>query len=122
MYNELDRYSAFTRNGKKTYHNPYEYGARQNVMGPLYRAYHVDNYSRPGIPVDDKFPGNVRNVNVESTLWQPQLTHAPGQRQSQVNSIDNLLPFNPQDTSHIIWQDNMPRGGYPTRTDRLDLN
>jgi hypothetical protein len=32
-----------------------------------------------------------------------------------------LLPFDPQDTQHIIWKDNMPRGGYPTRTDRLEF-
>lgn len=70
----------------------------------------------------EQFPGAIRNVNVESVLVQREMTKTPGQRiltSKEINRFE-LLPFDPQDTRHIIWKDNMPRGGYPTRVDRLE--
>ena len=114
------------------YYNPYEVGARQNEFGSLYKPTYTGPYNvKPDLLADigldnrmywEKFPGDVRNVNVESLLYQGEMTHIPGQRElteTEINRFE-LLPFDPQDTRHIIWKDNMPRGGYPTRVDRLE--
>jgi hypothetical protein len=137
------RGATTTRKGKKGYDinqsndycNPYEYGSRQNELGSVYKPtytgpYTVDNnpdlLSEIGLSENlyfEKFPGDVRNVNVESTLLQKELTHGPGQRrltETELNRFE-LLPFDPQDVRHIVWKDNMPRNGYPTRTDRLEM-
>ena len=114
------------------YYNPYEVGARQNEFGSLYKPTYTGPYNvKPDLLADigmdnrmywEKFPGDVRNVNVESLLYQGEMTHIPGQKEvteTEMNRFE-LLPFDPQDTKHILWKDNMPRGGYPTRVDRLE--
>lgn len=116
------------------YVNPYEYGGKQNEMGSIYKSSYDGPYSLDRQTMDEmgmnsnvykeRFPGEIRNVNVESVLWQQVPTHLPGQRkltEKEINRFD-LLPFDPQDTRHIVWCDDMPRGGYPTRTDRLEQN
>lgn len=117
---------------QNSYHNPYEYGSRQNEFGSIYKPTYTGPYNNNPDLLDEMginpgmywetFPGDVRNVNLESSLLQREMTHTPGQRElteRELNRFD-LLPFDPQDTRHIIWKDNMPRGGYPTRTDRLE--
>ena len=90
------------------------FGIAQNVAqemrGDLENAYH------------EKFPGRMRNVNIENSLLQKEMTHIPGQRGTTGKEINRFeqLPFNPQDPRHIVWTDNMPRGGYATRADRLE--
>ena len=129
------RGSATTRMGKKTdnydYHNPYEYGAKQNQLGQLNRP--IDNVmynnnpnmlNEMGLTKDkfsERFPGQIRNINIESSLIQKEPTHFPGQRDitEKENDRFELLPFDPQDPNHIVWPD-MPRGGHPTRIDRLE--
>lgn len=145
----LNRPQTMTRGGRKTtndgvqwksinatpnntYHNPYEYGARQNEFGALHKPYYTGPYqineqmsTQMGLPDPlylEQFPGAIRNVNVESFLYQSENTHLPGQRnltQKEINRFE-LLPFDPQDVRHIVFEDNMPRGGYATRVDRLE--
>lgn len=127
------RGSISTRNIKKTenndYYNPYEYGARQNQLGqlnkpdpkPLYNN-DMDILNKMGIARDNadlKFPGNIRNVDIESSLLQKEATHLPGQREITQKDFNRFqyLPFDPQDPNHIVWND-IPRGGLPTRVDR----
>jgi hypothetical protein len=144
-----------TRFGRKSvnndYYNPYEYGSKQNSL-PSYRegcglsqasnlnnessvsrtpcAYEqtVNMYDSMGLTTNmtaEKFPGYVRNVNIESALIQQEHTHLPGQRANISSNEQNrfeLLPFDPQDPTHIVWTDGMPRGGYPSRNDRLELS
>ena len=114
------------------YHNPYEYGARQNHLGFVKRDVVCGPYQNDPSMLnqigltqnqsDEKFPGQIRNVNVESYLMQKEATHLPGQREITQKEFDRfqLLPFDPQDPKHIVWND-MPRGGFPTRVDRLEL-
>jgi len=137
-----------TRFGKKSvnndYYNPYEYGSKQNALpstfdnrsnyvGPYERTPDMygstpDMYGSMGLTTNaaaEKFPGHVRNVNIESALIQQETTHLPGQRANTSSTETNrfeLLPFDPQDTTHIVWTDGMPRGGYPSRNDRLELS
>ncbi len=112
------------------YHNPYEYGSKQNSHGYLTKAPIVGPYQNdlpmfenvePNKNYQSQFPG-IRNVNVESQLKQREMTHFPGQREITETELDrfNLLPFDPQDTRHLVWRDNMPRGGFATRNDRLE--
>jgi hypothetical protein len=125
-----------TRIGKKTtnndYYNPYEYGSKQNQLPPTYLAPYLGPYQNdPNISVplgtdnalsSEQFPGYIRNVNIESSLMQKETTKTPGQREIteyEVNRFE-LLPYDPQDTRHIVWDD-MPRGGRPSRNDRLEL-
>ena len=133
------RGAASTRTGKRSqqnydpnnYYNPYEYGARQNQLGPQQKEVYTGPYNNDpnmmgqmGLENNrycEQFPGQIRNVNVESSLIQREMTHLPGQReltQKEINRFE-LLPFDPQDTRHIVWSD-MPRGGHPTRVDRLE--
>ena len=114
------------------YVNPYEYGARQNQFGSLMKPTYTGPFdTRPELLQDagitmaqnwETFPGQVRNINVESALVQSQTTKLPGQRELTATEMNRfmLLPFDPQDTTHIVWSDNMPRSGYPTRVDRLE--
>ena len=132
----LERGSMSTRIGKKidnNYVNPYEYGGRQNNLGPqmltTYMGPHCTTenlINSMGISEQDyyqQFPNGIRNLDVESPLIQGEYTHYPGQK--EITMIEqnrfNLLPFDPQDTKHIIWNDNMPRNGYPTREDRMEI-
>jgi len=123
--------NRITPQGADTYFNPYEYGTKQNEFGLLYKQPYIGPYAdNPAhvcelgvINYGETFPGAIRNVNVESSLLQREMTHTPGQRaitDTEINRF-NLLPFDPQDTRHIVWGDNMPRGGYPSRADRLEL-
>lgn len=94
----------------KPYHNPYEYSSRQNQLDPTTYMGHAE------------FRDGIRDINVESSLVQRELTHGSGRKGVsglETNRFENLL-FDPQDTSHIIWHDSMPRGGYSTRADRLE--
>jgi hypothetical protein len=114
------------------YYNPYEYGAKQNELGSVYKPTYTGPYNNnPDLLQEmglsdslywERFPGDIRNVNLESSLLQREMTHIPGQRELTEKEINRfeLLPFDPQDTRHIIWRDNMPRGGYPTRVDRIE--
>ena len=70
-----------------------------------------------------RFPGCVRNVNIESSLLQHEITKTPGQRELTQQDFNRWthLPFDPQDPKHIVWKDNMPRGGFSTRNDRLEM-
>jgi len=115
------------------YFNPYEYGSRQNELGPLRDLEYMgrcklnrstlQGMGLSEVDYDEQFPGAIRNVNLESSLLQRELTHGPGQRGltgMEINRFE-LLPFDPQDTRHIVWRDNMPRGGYPSRSDRLEI-
>ncbi|XWV25187.1 hypothetical protein QJ856_gp0585 [Tupanvirus deep ocean] len=138
------RGAASTRAGKRSqqvlglnkvndYYNPYEYGAKQNSLQPQYKPtyngpYNVDPVvlNQMGIPnatQQQNYPSHIRNVNIESSLLQREMTHIPGQREITEKELNRFeaLPFDPQDHRHIVWADNMPRGGYPTRTDRLEL-
>lgn len=120
--NHNDRNGPFTRIGKKSddYHNPYEYGSRQNMLPSAQQTAYTGPYSNDNNT--DQFPGHIRNVNAESTLMQQETTHLPGQRrimETERNRFE-LLPFDPQDTKHIVWKDNMPRGGYSSRNERLE--
>ena len=130
------RGSIATRNIKKNenndYHNPYEYGAKQNQIGQLNKPLGKINYesdpsilSRMGLSQPNlyaKFPGHIRNVDVESSLLQQEATHLPGQREVTQTNYDRFqyLPYDPQDPNHIVWSD-MPRGGHPTRVERLEF-
>jgi hypothetical protein len=138
------RGAAPTRPGKRSqqvlnfdqpnnYYNPYEYGAKQDSLAPLVKQPYNGPYVNDPEVIKQMGVNNldanyncqphIRNINVESSLLQREMTHLPGQReltQKEINRFE-LLPFDPQDHRHIVWSDNMPRGGYPTRTDRLEL-
>ncbi|QGR53881.1 hypothetical protein [Moumouvirus maliensis] len=130
------RGSSSTRIGKKSqqnlgtgdYHNPYECGSRQDSLHvPFLKPYNgpynnnTNMLNNMGIH-DQQIPDHIRNINVESSLMQREMTHLPGQREITEKNYNrfNLLPFDPQDQRHILWSDNMPRGGYSTRNDKLD--
>ena len=135
--------SSTTRMGKRSdtpYFNPYEYGSRQNSMQSVFNQRTMQNdfqMAQTSLPTEDminqlgldqrslneKFPGNVRNIDVESALIHTQSFHTPGQRQTSSVALDRfeLLPFDPQDVNHIIWRDGMPRGGVPSRNDREEM-
>ena len=119
-------------NQNSNYINPYEYGAKQNIMRqhqtqPYNNIYNnnLNTLDTMGISKNmhsEYFPNNIRNVNIESSLLQRETTHNPNQQgitEKEVNRFE-LLPFDPQDHTHIVWTDNMPRSGYATRTERLE--
>lgn len=111
------------------YHNPYEYGSKQNCYGQLYKKPYRGRYDNDphlldamGLPHDrDHFSNSMRNVNLETSLLQKEITRTPGQHDISEMQNDRFtyLPFNPQ--SNVVWSDDMPRGGYATRTDRIEL-
>lgn len=113
------------------YVNKYECDAKQNSLGMLYKTVNCGCYQQNnqlleniGLTVDmlnEKFPGDIRNVNIESVFNQQEMTNFPGQRELTEIEMNRfiLLQFNPQNVNNIVWSDNMPRGGYSTRTDRL---
>jgi hypothetical protein len=137
-----------TRQGKRSgqtsigsnnsYYNPYEYGSKQNILPSNYKEtyngpYYVDplvlDYMGVQQPIQQsgqqptQQSEHIRNINIESSLLQKEMTHGSGQRniiEKEVNRFE-LLPFDPQDHRHIVWTDNMPRGGYSTRSDRLEI-
>ncbi len=100
----------------ENYQNPYEYGSRQNVLPsqprPLYQSNQLDatmmeNMALTPAEYSQKFPNEIRNVNVESVLQQKEPTRFPGQRQLTQTEMDRfqLLPFNPQYPDHLVWKD-----------------
>ncbi|AGC01886.1 hypothetical protein H012_gp577 [Acanthamoeba polyphaga moumouvirus] len=130
------RGSSSTRIGKKSqqnlgsndYYNPYECGSRQDSLNvPILKPYNgpynnnTNTLNNMGIH-DQQISDHIRNINIESSLMQREMTHLPGQREITEKNFNrfNLLPFDPQDDKHIIWSDNMPRGGYSTRNDKLN--
>lgn len=127
-FGERNREYNRMNNRKNNSHNPYSYGAPQNSLDSRYADVRNRNFQ----PSDDmtnvffmeRFPGDVRNVNVESVLLQKENTKLRGQRDITEYEINrfNYLPFDPQDHRHIVWTDGMPRGGVATRTDRLELS
>jgi hypothetical protein len=129
------RGSLATRPGKRSqqeFHNPYECGAPQNILPSNQREIHFNNYqlvdeNRDNLGLSNemyhqKFPGQVRNVNIESSLMQPETTHIPGQNVLTDREVDRFesLHFDPQNHRHLVWTDGMPRGGYATRSNRLE--
>lgn len=119
------------------FRNPYSYGAKQYDLGPLVKTSmnFINDYERYKLPhklphdMHSQYPdcweenfNGIRNISVENSLLHRTFTHIPGQRSLTETDFDrfNLLPFDPQDTRHIVWKDNMPRSGYSTRSDRLD--
>lgn len=116
------------------YINPYESGSRQNILPAINRdvfasptTYQIDNNIKSDLQIDDDFlndryPGEIRNIGIESLLLQSASTKTPGQRRLFDRPIDRFqyLPFNPQNPEHIVWSDDMPRSGYATRTERLN--
>lgn len=115
-------------NTTNSYYNPYEL-SKQRQTGQLYNNYNTtytcdDSLDKIGLTkqaYDERFPGEVRNINVESSLLQNATTRLPGSRSITSREVNRFtqLPFNPQDPKHIVWGD-MPRGGFPTRTSRLE--
>ncbi|MEM0354154.1 MAG: hypothetical protein QXW79_01095 [Thermoplasmata archaeon] len=98
--------STENRNRIKDYYNPYECGAKQNLLDPCYIPYIKPN----------------RNVNMIIPSLQTESFRLPGRRkmiEKEINRFE-FLPFNPQDPNHIVWSD-MPRGGFATRNDRLEI-
>lgn len=121
--------TTFRMNQETDYHNPYECGSKQNILKPTIITPYTGNYTNDPAYLQQMgihssaTPEHIRNVDVESSFFQRELTHLPGQREiteKNYNRFD-MLPFDPQDTRHIVWSDNMPRGGYATRNDRLEL-
>ncbi|MEM3062415.1 MAG: hypothetical protein QW303_02565 [Nitrososphaerota archaeon] len=102
----------------RDYYNPYECGAKQNLLDPCYIPYIEPMYTDFNV----KFPNKIGSVNVESLMIQRKTTRLPGKRKMVEKEINRFefLPFNPQDPDHIVWSD-MPRGGFATRNDRLEI-
>ena len=117
-----------------SYCNPYEYGSKQesfNTFRPDLNGSVMDgnfiNNSRmaQGMNVNaydfaERFPGQTKNVNVESPLIYGASTKTKGARRVMEELPDKFeqLYFDPQDSRHIVWPDYMPpRGGYGTRLD-----
>lgn len=127
-YNHMP--NTFQEKRDTSYNNPYECGAKQNILeapllSPYQGAYHNDPtvLSNMGLsPVQNRYD-HIRNIDIESSLFQREMTHLPGQRKISERDYDrfNLLPYDPQNTDHIVWTDDMPRGGYATRNDRIEL-
>ena len=131
--NPNTQHGSIDFSGTTYYKNPYEYGGKDNSLGALYKKPYIGSYqnnpnscSNLGLTTtqcSEKFPGHVRNINVESSLLQNEATHIPGQRKITETNYDRfeLLPFDPQDHRHIVWSDNMPRAGVATRSERLEF-
>ncbi|AKI80197.1 hypothetical protein QJ850_gp502 [Acanthamoeba polyphaga mimivirus] len=128
------RGATSTRIGKKAqFNNPYDYGSKQNSFENVFQKpcndpYVYDNNMLNQLNINEipnnLRPNDLRNVDVESSLLQRESVHLPGQRNISEREFNrwNMLPFDPQDHRHIVWEDNMPRGGYATRAERLDDN
>jgi len=125
-----DRSGGSNFNFPQSYFNPYEYGARQEPQQTLYQDVYNGSYTADpvvlnhmGLPRNmhqERFPTGIRNVDVESSLIHKEPSRVPGQKKIMEKEYDrfNLLPFDPQDHTHIVWKDDMPRGGYSSRIDR----
>lgn len=128
---KINNSTTFRKIQEDNYYNPYECGARQNILHPTVLTPHQGPYANDPTTLQQMgvqstkgtIPSHIRNIDIESYFLQKEMTHLPGNREITERTYDrfDLLPFDPQDTRHIIWSDNMPRGGYPTRNDRLEL-
>lgn len=94
------------------YHNPYEYGSRQNIMLPTYYQNFDNNlYQSNENKKNNDLPTIIdtsqpkKNISLLSRHFDDNFMNSP--------KIQNENP--------IVWADNMPRGGYSTRTDKLDM-
>lgn len=126
-----------TRKGKKiqenfmnqvpNYYNPYEYDSKQILFPPQYRSQYLDEYyNDPDIMQTigvkgDHVVGNRKDVNIETGLLHSENSRVCGKNNKlltdQIDRFD-YLPFDAQDPSHIVWNDDMPRGGYATRNNK----
>lgn len=109
---ELDKMKFGNMN---CYKNPYEIGSKQNSYGMIYMQ-HIDNSEYD----NEKFPGCIRNVNVESSLLQSGASKMPGQR-NLTQCENNRFAYTPFCHRNAVWNDDMPRGGYATRAERQDM-
>jgi hypothetical protein len=133
---EIQQFPQLTRHSKRQdlnfYKNPYEHGARQYGFGDLSRDPYLGPYSLEGSSLDQmgiepnqyyhRAPNGIRNVDVETGLSRNEMSRRPkqsGLSQVELNRFE-LLPWDPQDHRHIVWEDNLPRGGVSTRNERLE--
>lgn len=92
------------------YHNPYEYGSKQNILDTRDRfTYDIDFV--PNVKKEIDIENFLRSCNNPDLSTKKSVTEMEAYRFNQ-------LPFNPQNVDNIVWSDNMPRGGYATRNDR----
>jgi hypothetical protein len=131
---EMSNFPQLTRHSSDLnfYNNPYEYGSLQYGFGDLSRDPYLGPYSLQGSSLEQmgldpeqyyhKTPNGIRNVDVETGLSRLEMARRPkqsGLSQIEVNRFE-LLPHDPQDHRHIVWEDNLPRGGVSTRNERLE--
>ncbi len=114
------------------YYNQYEYGAKQDTFGDISRDPYLGPYSLNPSSLENlglspnqymhNNPAGIRNVVVESVLYQKEMARRP--KQSGLSQIEvyrfEELPWDPQDVRHIVWTDGLPQGGISTRNDRLE--
>jgi hypothetical protein len=114
------------------YYNQYEYGCKQDTFGDLSRdpylgpySLHASSLETMGLTPNEYLynnPNGIRNLDVESVLFQKEMARRP--RQSGLTQIEfdrfEELPWDPQDVRHIVWEDGLPQGGLSTRNDRLE--
>lgn len=132
----LQNFPQLTRHSKRQdlnfYQNPYEYGARQYGFGDLSRDPYLGPYSLEGSSLSQmgldaeqyyqRSPAGIRNIDVETGLSRNEMARRPkqsGLSQVELNRFE-LLPWDPQDHRHIVWEDNLARGGISTRNERLE--
>jgi len=120
-----------TGNSNPDYYNPYEYGSRQAPLEARNLEQYSNEWESNYDALDDlgvsarqymeRFPGETKNVNIETPLIYGQMTKQRGNRRIMENPVDrfDFLYFNPQDPRHLTWND-MPRGGFSTRLDEND--
>ena len=126
-------YQNAPNQGIQMFTNKYDHGAPQQEFGMITRGQHIGPYEldnpmmqRMGMNEEQfygQIPNGIRNIDVESNLRNKEIARQPrqsGLAQVEVNRFENL-PWDPQDTRHIVFEDNMPRGGLSTRVDRFDL-
>lgn len=108
-----------TRNfrSEKNLNNPYSYGADHNMLDPSVNVMpQGPYYNNPDVMKDMGLNPNdgIRKTDIESSLIYSEATHTPGQNALTNTEMYrfNTLPFDPQ---RVVWNDNMPRGGYSTR-------
>ena len=142
--NGVSSFNKFVSN-RPAYVNPYELNKKKNELGPVSLPSYEDNHTYEAQPTlngtnlqqslsltsdmyEQKFPGGMRNINIESALQQheydPYRT-GRGQRQLTEQTFNRFsyLPYNPQNPNNLVWSDNMPRGGHATRkTENEDEN
>lgn len=115
------------------YYNQYECGSKQGTFGDISRDPYLGPYAlnpsnlegmglTPNQYMFNNNPNGIRNVVVESVLFQREMARRP--RQSGLSQIEfnrfEELPWDPQDVRHIVWEDGLPQGGISTRNDRLE--